>query len=246
MTVRQSPKDHLRRVYLSVGSALFYVLGPSIVFAVIWILRGGNALNANFFLASALMFAVVAAALDQMAIGLAEDRYDRSGPSSERDRVFARLWAWVGIVFGASLFVVLVAAVMSSMSLPIGGWARLLFSLILGAVSIGIGAVALSFWIAPEQIRRWSKIASFVLILGAGLIVPPFMLPALLWQVANILPTRHYADIVWASGFGWPWPWVPTLWLGLFTAGFILAVIVGKDRAARQDRRSIAPADGLP
>ncbi len=212
---------------------------------MIWALRGGNTLNANFFLASALMFAVVASALDQMSIRIAEDRDDRTAPHRERDRIFARLWAWVGIVLGASLVVILVAAVTSPMSLSVSRWLRLFFSLVLGAVSIGFGAVTLSFWIAPEQISRWSKIGSFVLILGAGLIVPPFMLPALLWQLANILPTRQYADIVWASGFGWPWPWAPTLWLGLFTLGFVVAAIVGAYRATHRHRHGIAPVDGL-
>jgi len=246
MSVRQDAILHLRRVYFSVGSLAYFIVGPSIVFGTVWLLRGGNALNANFFLGSALMLAVVAPSFDQMAIGLADDRHGPLEFRRERARLGARLWAWAGIAVGASLLVVIVAAVISPMSLGFLGWLRFLLALALGATPIGLAAVALSFWFPHDQVRRWGKIAPFVLILGAGLVVPPFMLPGLLWRAANILPTRHYAEIVWSSGFGWVWPWASTLWLVLFAGVFAGAAIAGARRVYGDRAHGVAPVDGLP
>ena len=227
MTIRAASLQHLHGIYFSLGSFIILVAGPSVVFSVIWLLRGGNALNANFFLGSALMLAVVAPAFDQLSIGLNTDRYQEGAGRTERARIAARLWSWAGSAVGASILLIVIASLFSPMSLTGAGWFRLFLAMVIGAVPIGLAAASLSFWLSSSKVRGWAKGASFVSILGAGLIVPPFMLPTALWQAANVLPTRHYAEIVWAAGFGWTWPWTSSLWLAGFTGVFFVTAMVG-------------------
>lgn len=246
MNIRAASLQHLHGIYFSLGSLIIFVAGPSIVFSVIWLLRGGNALNANFFLGSALMLAVVAPAFDQLAIGLSTDRVEEGAGRREQARIAARLCSWVGGAVGASILLIVIASLFSPMSLTVVGWLRLVFSVVIGALPIGLAAVSLSFWLSSATIRRWANGVSFVSILGAGLIVPPFMLPTALWQAANVLPTRHYAEIVWASGFGWPWPWTSSLWLAGFNGVFLITAITGARRVQRRGGAIVAPADRLP
>ena len=246
MTIRAASLQHLHGIYYSLGSLIIFVAGPSIVFSVIWLLRGGNALNANFFLGSALMLAVVALAFDQLAIGLNTDRGEEGAGGTERARIAARLWSWAGGTVGASILLIVIASLFSPMSLTVVGWLRLIFAVLIGAVPIGPAAASLSFWLPSATIRRWANGASFVTILGAGLIAPSFMLPTALWQAANVLPTRHYAEIVWASGFGWPWPWMSSLWLACFTGVFLITAMTGARRVQRRGGAIVAPAGRLP
>jgi hypothetical protein len=203
VSIRESALQHVREIYLSPLSLIILVAGPSVVFSVIWLLRGGNALNANFFMGSALMLAVVAPAFDQLAIGLNADRFQKTTGGTEGARIVARLWSWAGAVVGANILLIVIASMFSPMSLTVAGWLSFAFAVVIGAVPIGFAAVSLSFWLSPAKIRRWSNGVSFVTILGAGLIIPPFMLPTVLWQAAIVLPTRQYAEIVWSSCFGW-------------------------------------------
>jgi ABC-2 type transport system permease protein len=246
VTIRDASLQHLRGIYLSLGPFIIFVAGPSVVFSVIWLLRGGNALNANFFLGSALMLAVVAPAFDQLAIGLNADRYEEDAGGTERARIAARLWSWAGGAVGASILLIVIASISSPMSLSGAGWLRLASAVVIGAVPIGLAAASLSFWLSSAKVRRWANGASFVSILGAGLIVPPFMMPTALWQAANILPTRHYAELVWSAGFGWTWPWTSSLWLAGFTGVFLITAMAGARRAQRPSGTTVAPADRLP
>jgi hypothetical protein len=157
VSIRESALQHVREIYLSPLSLIILVAGPSVVFTVIWLLRGGNALNANFFMGSALMLAVVAPAFDQLAIGLNADRFQKTTGGTEGARIVARLWSWAGAVVGASILLIVIASMFSPMSLTVAGWLRFAFAVVIGAVPIGFAAVSLSFWLSPEKIRRWTN-----------------------------------------------------------------------------------------
>lgn len=216
--------------------ALTVLILPTAVFVIYDLTRiGDNTLSANFFFASLAVLSVVGAALNQMARGLAHDLSGfRAGPSGERkdvaagglkDRIAARVVGTAVLSALAIAPLVVVALLISPVSLSLGVWLGLAVSIVIGSVPIMLYGLVLALWFAGRA-RSIANVSYFALALGGGLILPPQSMPLLIWRAAVILPSRHYGDVAWAPVLGWGLPLGNWLWLIGFTVLFGAAVAV--------------------
>ena len=217
------------------GAALSVLALPTVIFVIYDLIRiGDSTLSANFFFASAAVLSVVGAALNQMARGLAHDLSLYSpghlpepepNPEGERkdvpaaglkDLIAARVAGTVVLSALAIAPLVLVALLVSPVSLSAGAWLGLAVSIVIGGVPIMLYGLLLALWFGARA-RSIANISYFALALGGGLILPPQSMPLFIWRAAVVLPSRHYGDVAWAPVLGWDLALGNWLWLIGFT-----------------------------
>lgn len=218
--------DILGELRRSPGAALTVLVLPTVVFVIYDLTRiGDDVLSANFFLASLAVLSVVGAALNQMARGLASDLSGYWGerkdiPVSGLSELIAARAVGAAVLSAMALAPLLIVALLiSPVSLSVGAWLGLAVSIVLGGVPIMLYGLLLAVWFAGRA-RSIATISYFALALGGGLILPPQSMPLLIWRAAVILPSRHYGDVAWAPVLGWDLALGNWLWLIGFTALF--------------------------
>lgn len=198
------------------GHGAVIVFGPAGLLIFFSLTRVTGPLSANFFLASAAVLAIVGAAFNQMGAGLAHDRgrclSDPSAPPV------------AGRIGARAIGTAMIAAT----------WVFLALSLVIGSVPIILAAMCVALWARPEAARTIANIVFFLFSFGAGLVLPPWSLPRLVWQASVILPSRHLADVAWAPALGWDLALGNWAWLAGFTAVLGGAAALGLRRAVRQ------------
>lgn len=177
------------------------------------------------------IFAVLGVAFFQFGVGIAADRtspwdrYLRTLPANAVPRFVAQSISAVLFASVAVLVVVIVAAATSDLHLGAGAWALWAASLLVGAIPFALFGIALGYWSDPRAALPIANVIYLPLSYVGGLWIAPEALPEVLRGVSRLLPTRHFAEVVWAvtSGDGVPlYSWV---WLGLFgLASFGLAL----------------------
>ncbi len=218
--------DILGELRRAPGAALTVLILPTVVFVIYDLIRiGDDVLSANFFLASLAVLSVVGAALNQMGRGLAQDLSSHWGERKEvpagnlKDLIAARAVGAAVLSAMALAPLLIVALLISPVSLSAGAWLGLAVSIVLGGVPIMLYGLMLALWFAGRA-RSIANISYFALALGGGLILPPQSMPLLIWRAAVILPSRHYGDVAWAPVLGWDLALGNWLWLIGFTALF--------------------------
>ncbi len=220
----------------SPGAAVTVLALPTVVFIFQDLTRiGASSLSANFFLASLSVLAVLGVVLNQMARGVAGDLMGYWGERKDlatgglRPLIAERAVSAVLMAGMAIAPLVIVALLISPVSLSAGTWLALALSVAIGGVPIALYALALALWV-PGAARSVANLSYFVLALGAGLILPPQSMPFFIWQAAVILPSRHAGDVAWAPVLGWDLAAGNWLWLIGFTALFGSAALLGLRR----------------
>lgn len=223
--------DILGELRRAPGAALTVLILPTVVFVIYDLIRiGDDVLSANFFLASLAVLSVVGAALNQMARGLAKDLSGHWGERKEvpagnlKDLIAARAVGAAVLSAMALAPLLIVALLISPVSLPAGAWLGLAVSIVLGGVPIMFYGLILALWFGGRA-RSIATVSYFALALGGGLILPPQSMPLLIWRAAVILPSRHYGDVAWAPVLGWDLALGNWLWLIGFTALFGCAAL---------------------
>ena len=226
--------DILGELRHALGAALTVLILPTAVFVINDLTRiGDSILSANFFLASLAVLSVVGAALNQMARGLAQDlsgdwpgyRPNVEGEAkgapaaSLKDLIAARVAGTLVVSALAIAPLLIVALLISPVSLSSGAWLGLAVAIVIGSVPIMLYGLILALWFA-ERARSIATVSYFALALGGGLILPPQSIPFVIWRAAVILPSRHYGDVAWAPVLGWDLAVGNWLWLIGFTALF--------------------------
>jgi len=224
--------EFLGELRRSPGAALTVLILPTAVFVIYDLTRiGDNTLSANFFFASVAVLSVVGAALNQMARGLAKDLSGHRDECKDlpagrlKDLIAARAVGAAVLSAMALAPLLIVALLISPVSLPAGAWLGLAVSIVLGGVPIMLYGLILALWFGGRA-RSIATVSYFALALGGGLILPPQSMPLLIWRAAVILPSRHYGDVAWAPVLGWDLALGNWLWLIAFTALFGAAAVV--------------------
>jgi ABC-2 type transport system permease protein len=219
------------------GHGAVIVFGPAGLLIFFSLTRVTGPLSANFFLASAAVLAIVGAAFNQMGAGLAHDRgrclSDPSAPPVA-GRIGARAIGTAMIAGAGIVPALIVSLALGPPSMSAATWVFLALSLVIGSVPIILAAMCVALWARPEAARTIANIVFFLFSFGAGLVLPPWSLPRLVWQASVILPSRHLADVAWAPALGWDLALGNWAWLAGFTAVLGGAAALGLRRAVRQ------------
>jgi len=183
---------------------------------------------ANQTTASFMTFAVFTVVFFQFGVAVAQERenpwytYLRALP----------LAAWVrpsvlvitGLLFAllAASVVGVVAAAATPLRPQAAHLAAFLVALLMGAVPMGLFGVALAHLLSPRAALPVANLVYLPLSFLGGLWMPPEVLPNWARTISLYTPTRHWAELVWASAWGRAWPPASVLALLGYTLAFAL------------------------
>ncbi|MBI4219054.1 MAG: ABC transporter permease [Chloroflexi bacterium] len=189
--------------------------------------------ESNAALTGFAVFAVLGVAFFQFGVGIAAERmfpwerYLRTLPGSASPRFVAQtLSAVVFALIGVAIVVVIASAVTEA-SLSPGLWLLWAGSLLFGSIPFAMFGIALGYWADPRAALPIANVIYLPLSYVGGLWVPPSSLPDVLQGVSRFLPTRHYAEVVWAIMRGDGPPLLSWLWLLAFGAAATVAAAWG-------------------
>ncbi len=214
--------------------ALFRVPGfliPSIGFPPLFFIMfaAPNATNtqvANQLTASFMTFAVFTVVFFQFGVNTAQERenpwytYLKTLPAPPLTRTLALLATGLLFAAMAALAVALTGSLSTPLEINAGTWTRLSLALLLGAVPMGLLGVSLAYLFSPRAALPVANLIYLPLSFLGGLWMPPEILPRWAQRVSVTLPTRHWAELVWASVRDRPWPQTSLLFLALYTLAF--------------------------
>jgi ABC-2 type transport system permease protein len=182
-------------------------------------------------------FALLGIVMFQFGVGIAADRssawerFVRTLPSSGAERFCARLL--VALVFGVAALVplVIVALLVTPLHLDPAQWARVLLSLLLGAVPLGLLGIMLGYLLNERGALPVTNLVYLPLSYAGGLFSASAAdLPATARRISPWLPTRQWGDIVLDFGLGGTVPVHALLGLIGYGALFAAAAIYGYRR----------------
>ncbi len=161
---------------------------------------------------SFMAFAFFTVVFFQYGVGLSQERenpwvpYLRTLPLPAGVRPAAYLLAGLLFALAAALLVAAVAGLATPFHLPAGRWPTLLAALVLGAVPHGLMGLSLAYLTRPRAALALANLIFLPLSYLGGLWMPPELLPGWARAISPWLPTRHWAELVWAASEALPWP----------------------------------------
>lgn len=170
---------------------------------------GGKTLGSTpleaYLLASHGCFAVVAAALFSVGVGVATERgqgwmlFKRATPLPLAVHFAARVLA--GLFFGtlAILLLFAVSAAFSDLRLPTATWVGLALTLTLGMLPFAAIGLALGYVTGPNSAPGIINVIYLPMAMISGLGIPLEFLPATLRGIAPYLPTYHLGQLALAQ-----------------------------------------------
>ncbi|MEI7974129.1 MAG: ABC transporter permease [Bdellovibrio sp.] len=160
---------------------------------------------AQMLMGSFAAFAILSVMVFQFSVYVAQER---SSPWSLFLRTLPRPgWQSLlvlvasGLVFaiGAVILVFFTTHVSVSVELPPERWFRLVLSLFVGGLPFAGMGLWLGLVCTPRNVVPVANLVYLPLSFAGGLWIPPQSLPPLVQDLSDYLPTRLYAEIVWAA-----------------------------------------------
>jgi ABC-2 type transport system permease protein len=207
---------------------------PSMFF-LFFVVPRTSADEADLFMASYAAFAVLAIAFFQFGVGVAIERVSpwevflRTLPARPLVRFGARVLAALVFAAAAAGIVIAVALLSTEASLPAARWPGFVATLLVGAVPFALLGIALGYWTTPRGALPIANILYLALSYLGAFWTTGEHLPGFVDAFSPALPTRQWAEALWAATEGHfdPWPWV---WLALYAAGFAALAVWGYRR----------------
>ena len=167
---------------------------------------------ANQTTAGFMTFAFFTVVFFQFGVGLAQDRanpwdaYVRTLPLAPW--VLPVAFVLTGLIFAflAAGVVAGVAAASTPLEPGLANLPALFTALVLGAVPMGLLGIAMALRISPKAALPTANLVYLLLSFLGGLWMPPEAMPEWARALSPWLPTRYWAELVWASAWGKPWP----------------------------------------
>jgi len=149
--------------------------------------------------------AVLGVAFFQFGVGIAMERaspwepFLRTLPAGARVRIGARVFS--ALLFATASVSVLLATSLATtdFSLPAGNWLRFVGVLLLGAIPFALLGITLGYWVRPKAALPVANLLFLPLSFMGGLWGGARHLPDTLGAVSPYLPTRQWANLLWAS-----------------------------------------------
>lgn len=154
--------------------------------------------------------AVLGVSFFQFGVGIANERltpwerYLRTLPVSIRARMAGRVLAAIPFASAAAALVVLTAIARDNVTLSAGRWLLLAVALVVGGIPFALAGIALGYWLSPRAAIPIANLVFLGAALAGGLWAGPENLSGD-GTYASIVPTRSWAELLWASVEGRAW-----------------------------------------
>jgi ABC-2 type transport system permease protein len=214
-------RAHLLQLARYPAFAIPTLLLPALFYAFFGLPQHGA--PANELMASFAAYAVLSVAFFQFGVGIAIDRVDpweaylRTLPVPTRVRFGGRVLSALVFAFASAAVVVAVALIGAPVSLSATAWGHLALALVGGSIPLALLGIALGYWVPPRGALPVANVLYLSVAYVGGLWTGAHSLPAQLEEIGRYLPTRQWADVVWAAVHGHTGP--PTAWAVLLGYG---------------------------
>jgi ABC-2 type transport system permease protein len=185
----------------------------------------------TFLMASYAMWAILGVAFFQFGSGIAEERttpwerYLRTLPLSAGQRLAGRVLSATLFAAAAAAIVIVEAHLINPVSVAAGRWLPWLGALLAGGVVVGLGGIALGYWVSARAATPLATLAWLLLAYLGGLWATPTELPTWVKEISPYLPTRVWGEVTWAAIQGQTaslWDWLGLLAYAVGFAGLAL------------------------
>ena len=196
------------------------VLFPAMLYAFFGAQSGGGTWAANA-MASFAVYAVLGVGFFQFGVSVAQDRespfatWQQSLPGSAAAAWTARVLSSLVFITIAVLLVVVMALLMTDISLSASAWARLALVCAICAVTATFMGIALGSVASARAAVPLANLVYLPLAYLGGLWVPPIAMPAAINAISEWMPTRAMGELGWAAVTGAP-----------FNGGYALSLMV--------------------
>ena len=185
--------------------SVFTLVFPLMFYTIFGLTFGGQEAGpvnvAAYMLATYGAFGVIGAALFGFGVGVATERgqgwmlLKRASPMPPMAYFFAKLV--MALVFSALvvLGLFLLGYVAFGVRMPLGQWAALLGTLLVGALPFCAMGLGLGYLVGPNSAAAVVNIVYLPMVFASGLWIPIEQLPGFMQSLAPLLPPYHYAQL---------------------------------------------------
>jgi ABC-2 type transport system permease protein len=178
---------------------------PSLFFWFFGIPNAPDERGLALLTASFSAFAVLSVVLFQFGIGLANDRetswysYLRVLPAPNGTTLVARVLS--GVIFATLgvAGVLLTAKFLGKLDFAPYRWGAFASTLVLGAIPFACLGLALGLIVSARSATPVLNLTYLPLSFAGGLWMPPNLLPKIVQDISEYLPSRHYGELLWAT-----------------------------------------------
>ncbi len=192
--------------------SLVTVLIPGLIFIFIGASVGRDQQSANFVMASFAIFASLGAAFFQFGVGIANERkspwehFARVLPVSALARFGGNVLTAMVFTVAAVGILIVIALMITDAGMSARAWIRMLIVIFAGTIPMALFGIAIGYWAPVKAALPIANLFYLGLSFGGGLFIPPQSMPDFLAKISMVMPTRHIAELAWASVAEAPWP----------------------------------------
>lgn len=231
--------ENLRQPMYLVSTFVF----PSLFFWFFGIPNAPDEDGLAMLTASFSAFAVLSVVLFQFGIGVATDRetswysYLRVLPAPRGLLLTSRVLS--GFVFAAFGVLGVLATAYFLGDLPFANykWGAFALALIAGAVPFACLGLILGLVVGSRSATPVLNLTYLPLSFAGGLWMPPDILPKVVQNISVYLPSRYYAELVWATTLGRDLGSRDVYGLLAYTFGFLVLLVIFVRREEDQNFR---------
>lgn len=160
---------------------------------------------AQMLMGSFAAFAILSVMVFQFAVYVAQERsspwslFLRTLPRPEWQSLLVLVASGLVFAIGAVILVFLTTHASVIVELPSKRWFGLIIALFLGGLPFAGMGLLLGLICTPRNVVPVANLVYLPLSFAGGLWIPPQALPPLIQDLSDYLPTRLYAEIVWAA-----------------------------------------------
>jgi ABC-2 type transport system permease protein len=227
--VRAGTLELLRYPAFSLPTLLFPTL-------LLVLFSGRIGADANTVIAGLAATALLAVAFFQFGVGIAAERsspweaYLRTLPATTGVRLGARVVSALLFAAASATVVLLTAVALTPVDLSAGRWLLLALVLLVGSVPFALLGIALGYWMRPRAALPLANLVFVPLSFAGGLWGGPRHLPESVDTLSPYLPTRQWAELLWASVGAAEWDGGAVLGLAAYGALFAVVAALGYRR----------------
>jgi ABC-2 type transport system permease protein len=196
----------------------------------------GEDIDARFAMAGVAGIAVLGVSFFQVGIGIANERLHswarslRTLPIAPRLRLAARVLAALPVAAVSAALVIAAAVATEGVSLDARHWLALAAALLLGGIPFALAGIALGYWLPPRGAIPIANIVFLASAFAGGLWSGPADPADDRGQLASLVPTQRWGELLWASVDGRPWAAADLAVLALYGVLFGLIAAWGYRR----------------
>ena len=209
MLLQQARSEFLklwRIPMFSVPTLLF----PILLFLLFGVPNAGETLSngisvGKYVMASFAAYGVLGIAFFSFGIGVANER----GQGWTKLVRATPMPTWVyfagkvvmALVFATLLLLILflVAALIAGVRMPLGEWALLAVTLVLGMLPLVTAGFALGYWAGPNSAAAIANLIYLPIAYASGFLMPVQSLPPFVQSLTPYLPPYHYGQLAWRA-----------------------------------------------